>query len=112
MALSGPLGSGKTTFVKGIAMALGIGETITSPTFTIISEYEGKVPLYHMDLYRIHSAAEFEDTGGLELLSGGGISVIEWAEHAEALLPEHTIRVSFIVSDRNIRTITINGGEG
>lgn len=109
VALSGPLGSGKTTFVKGLARALGVKETITSPTFTIISEYQGNIPLYHMDLYRIDSAEEFENTGGGELLSGSGVSVIEWAEHAAEALPEDTLYISFSITPDGTRRITYNG---
>jgi len=86
-----------------------VAEEITSPTFTIISEYEGDLPLYHMDLYRISSAEELEDTGGVELLSAGGISVIEWAEHACEALPDDTIYVSFEIIGNEERRITIEG---
>lgn len=83
LLLDGTLGAGKTTFVKGLAKALNIDENITSPSFTIISEYLGDMPLYHMDLYRIDSVEEFEMIGPEEMLEGNGISVIEWAEKAE-----------------------------
>ena len=109
VALTGPLGSGKTTFVKGIARSLGITEDITSPTFTIISEYEGRLPLFHMDLYRISGEEELEDTGGVELMSGNGISVIEWAENAEETLPEDTIHVTFEIIGGEERKILIRG---
>jgi tRNA threonylcarbamoyladenosine biosynthesis protein TsaE len=106
--LSGTLGAGKTTLVKGIAQALDIEEEVTSPSFTIISEYEGSLPLYHMDLYRIESIREFEDLGSDEMLGGKGICVIEWSEKVESVLPPH-VRVHITVEDGTTRVIEIEG---
>ncbi|HOV63562.1 MAG TPA: tRNA (adenosine(37)-N6)-threonylcarbamoyltransferase complex ATPase subunit type 1 TsaE [Spirochaetia bacterium] len=108
VALSGTLGAGKTTLVKGIAQALDIEEEVTSPSFTIISEYEGSLPLYHMDLYRIESIREFEDLGSDEMLGGKGICVIEWSEKVESVLPPH-VRVHITVEDGTTRVIEIEG---
>ncbi len=109
ITLDGPLGAGKTTFVKGIARALGILEVVTSPSFTIISEYHGTIPLYHMDLYRIDSIEEFELIGPEEMIDGDGISVIEWAHKVKDFFPERTIMISIKIEDDRKRTITVEG---
>lgn len=89
-ALSGVLGAGKTAFTRGIARALGIDEQVTSPTYTIISEYEGpEARLFHIDAYRLSGEDDFIEAGGLEALEGG-VAVIEWSERIKALLPKHT----------------------
>lgn len=91
IALQGGLAVGKTTITKGIAQALFIDDVVTSPTFTLISEYEGSLPLYHMDVYRLDSVEDFIDLGIEELLYGGGVSVIEWSEKVMSELPVDTI---------------------
>lgn len=90
--LDGDLGTGKTTFTKGIAKGLGISETVSSPTFTIIKEYEGKYPLYHIDAYRLEYSEE--DLGFDEYFENGGITVIEWAQFIEEFLPETFLKIS------------------
>ena len=107
IALSGPLGAGKTVLVQGVAEFLGIRETVTSPTFTLISEYSGKLPLYHMDLYRLGSPEEFTWLGVEELINGPGITMIEWSERAEEELPERTIHVLITLRDDGGRDIEI-----
>ena len=87
VCLNGDLGTGKTAFTGGIAAALGIEGHITSPTFTIVNEYEGKLPLYHFDVYRIGDADEMFETGYDEYVSGNGVTVIEWAERIREILP-------------------------
>ncbi len=109
IALQGPLGSGKTTLVKGIARALGINEAVTSPSFTLISEYQGSVPLYHMDLYRIDDPEEFELLGAEELMYGRGITVIEWGEKIDELLPADSVSIEFRMEEDGSRHITIDG---
>ena len=109
VALEGPLGSGKTSFVKGIARSLGIREEVTSPSFTLISEYRGRMPLYHMDLYRIDSSEEFELLGAEELMYGGGVTVIEWAEKMSEYLPEKCISLVFHLLEGGDREIEIEG---
>jgi tRNA threonylcarbamoyladenosine biosynthesis protein TsaE len=113
VCLFGELGAGKTTFVKGVASALGIPEReITSASFTIIAEYTGTadgatVPFYHIDLYRLHGLAELDSTGIEEYIGRDGISVIEWAERLGAV--EGSISVTFTVIDGDRREITIEG---
>jgi tRNA threonylcarbamoyladenosine biosynthesis protein TsaE len=109
ISLSGPLGAGKTALVKGIAKGLGIKEEITSPTFTIVSIYEGDLPLYHVDLYRIHELNELYDIGLEEIMYNDGITAIEWPEIACSLLPEHTITVDIQIQKHGIRKIHIQG---
>lgn len=105
ICLDGELGSGKTIFTKGIANALGITETITSPTFTIIKEYEGELPLYHMDVYRLDG--ETDGVGIEEYFEKGGIVVIEWASTIKQILPKEYLHIKFKVIDENKRTLVI-----
>lgn len=112
IALQGDLGAGKTTLVKGIARGLNIEEEITSPTFVIISEYPGWLPLYHMDLYRISGIDEFLDLGAEELFYSGGITVIEWSERIRSILPPDCIRITITFdSDPAKRIISKEGME-
>ena len=111
IALKGNLAAGKTTITKGIALALGIESEITSPTYTIISEYMGRIPLYHMDMYRINGVEEFEMLGADEMIFGSGLSVIEWSERIEEYLPENHIIVDIQRQDDGTRLISIEGLE-
>ena len=106
IALQGTLAAGKTTITKGIARALGITEDITSPTFTLISVYEGRLPLYHMDVYRLEGSADFSDLGAEEMLYGNGICVIEWSEKIMDELPSRTIIIK-LSAENEKRTVTI-----
>ncbi|HSV57059.1 MAG TPA: tRNA (adenosine(37)-N6)-threonylcarbamoyltransferase complex ATPase subunit type 1 TsaE [Magnetospirillaceae bacterium] len=87
IALRGGLGMGKTTFAKGIAAGLGVEDEVTSPTYTLVFEYPGRIPLRHVDAYRLRSGQEFEDIGGRELMSPDGICIIEWSENVSDALP-------------------------
>jgi tRNA threonylcarbamoyladenosine biosynthesis protein TsaE len=111
LALSGELGSGKTCFTGGLARGLGIDEKyrITSPTFTLISEYQGRFKLYHFDVYRLNGYSEFEDLGYEEYFCSNGIVVIEWAEKIVKILPANTFFISFEYIDENRRKIIIKG---
>ncbi len=109
ISLRGSLGSGKTVFAKGLAQALHIQDPIVSPTFTLIQEYEGTLPLYHMDLYRIGSVDEFEMIGGEEFLYGDGVTLVEWSEKIAELLPDTTIFVDIRIMPNQDRVITIEG---
>jgi len=106
ICLDGELGSGKTVFTKGIANALGIEESITSPTFTIIKEYQsGEMPLYHMDVYRLDGNTE--GVGIEEYYTKGGIVIIEWAKTIKDILPEERLEIKFKVVDENRRMLVI-----
>jgi len=107
ISLRGSLGAGKTVIAKGIAQYLKIEDAIVSPTFTIIQEYDGTLPLYHMDLYRISGCDEFEMLGGEEMLYGKGVTLIEWSEKIEEMLPDNTIFVELIIEDNLDRLITL-----
>ena len=91
IALQGDLAAGKTTITKGIAEALDVKDEITSPTFCLISEYEGKMPLYHMDVYRLEGSEDFINLGVEDLIYGNGVSLIEWSEKIMDELPQKTI---------------------
>lgn len=108
LALHGELGSGKTCFVQGLASALGVRQAVTSPTFTLINEYAGRWPLYHIDLYRVHRAGDLASLGLDDYLEPDGITVIEWAERAADLLPESAIHLYFeTLPDPDTRSIAI-----
>ena len=91
VALVGDLGAGKTVFAKGVAAALGVEGEVTSPTFTLIQQYRGSLPLYHMDLYRLRDIREILDIGAEEFLYGDGVCLVEWAEKLENLLPARAV---------------------
>ena len=95
LALSGDLGAGKTTFVQGLALGLGIDAPVQSPTFIYLNQYSGSLPLYHFDLYRIKGASDFFALGFEEYFDQGGVCAIEWPERIESLLPERTLFISF-----------------
>lgn len=91
LALVGELGTGKTTLTKAIAAGLDISETVTSPTFTIVKEYNsGRLPLFHFDVYRLENGGELIEIGGEEYFDAGGICVIEWADKIAEILPDDT----------------------
>ena len=94
IALHGDLGAGKTCFIQGLAVAMGITDPITSPTYTLIGEYEGRMKLNHIDLYRLANSVEALGIGLEEYLESDGITAIEWAERAEEILPESMLHVS------------------
>ena len=107
IAMQGTLAAGKTTITKGIAKALGINETITSPTFCLISEYYGKMPLYHMDVYRLDGTEDFINLGVDDMLYGDGVCIIEWSEKIMDELPKNTIILRILPQDDNSRKIEI-----
>ena len=112
VALRGPLGVGKTCFIKGIARGLGVEEEITSPTYTIISEYEGVLrgqpaPIYHIDAYRLRGNDDFSAMGGEEIVFGEGISLIEWSERIPAFIPPEALRVDIEIKEDEERLIRI-----
>ncbi len=91
LTLEGDLGAGKTTFTKGIGKGLGVTKVVNSPTFTIIKEYEGNIPLFHMDAYRLEESDE--DLGFSEYFEGDGVTVVEWAKFIQDMLPKELLRV-------------------
>ena len=111
VAYSGGLGAGKTAFTRGLARGLGCTGRVTSPTFTIVNEYEGRLPLFHFDLYRLGSADELFDIGWEEYLDRGGVCAVEWSEQADGVLPEGTIRVALerCEEHEDWRRITVKG---
>lgn len=94
--LSGDLGVGKTVFTKGFAAGLGVTDTVNSPTFTIVQEYQGRLPFYHFDVYRIEEPEEMEEIGYEDYFYGGGVCMIEWAEQIKELLPAETVKVCIL----------------
>ena len=108
IAMQGTLAAGKTTITKGIAQALGITETITSPTFCLISEYPGTMPLYHMDVYRLDGTEDFINLGTDDMLYGDGVSIIEWSEKIMDELPKTTIILKITPQDDGSRLIEID----
>jgi len=93
VALYGELGAGKTCFVQGLVRGLDVVAHATSPTFVLVNEYRGRLPVHHVDAYRTTSLTELVDLGLLDLLGGDGVTLVEWADKAEPLLPERTVRV-------------------
>lgn len=109
VALVGNLGSGKTTFTKGVAKGLSVKEYeyVNSPTFVLIKEYKGKIPLYHFDLYRLDAVKDIEDLDADGYFFGKGITVIEWADKCKAFLPKRHIRIDFRIKGESEREITV-----
>ncbi len=92
-ALYGDLGAGKTCFVKGTAAALNVKQPVSSPTYTLINEYAGDLSIYHIDLYRLHSTEDILAIGLDEYIESQGLTILEWAERADGLLPAHTLHI-------------------
>lgn len=113
VCLNGDLGTGKTHFTKGVANGLGIEEQITSPTFTIVNEYDtGRLKLYHFDVYRVNDPDEILNIGFDEYIFGKGVSIIEWSDYIEELIPEEHISITIKKlpeKGNNFRTISIQG---
>ncbi|GHV67347.1 tRNA (adenosine(37)-N6)-threonylcarbamoyltransferase complex ATPase subunit type 1 TsaE [Spirochaetia bacterium] len=109
IALRGGLGAGKTCLVQGIARGLGITERITSPTYTIVSEYaaENSLPFYHIDAYRLEGDDDFSNLGGEEFLYGGGITAIEWSERIEGSIPAGALTIAIEILEDGKRRITV-----
>ncbi|MFT4416898.1 tRNA (adenosine(37)-N6)-threonylcarbamoyltransferase complex ATPase subunit type 1 TsaE [Fredinandcohnia humi] len=105
LTLEGDLGAGKTTFTKGLAKGLGITRTVNSPTFTIIKEYQGRLPLYHMDVYRLENSEE--DLGFDEYFDGEGVTVVEWAHLIKEQLPKNRLIISIKHIGDTMRKITV-----
>jgi len=110
IALRGGLGAGKTTFAKGLARGLGVEDEVTSPTYTIVSEYEGRLRLHHIDAYRLAGAQDFESAGAEELLSDAqGVCLIEWSERVQDALPPGTAVAELAVAEDGSRVLRLEG---
>lgn len=108
VALRGTLAAGKTTITKGIARGLGIDEDVTSPTFTLVSEYPGRLRLYHMDVYRIDSVDDFLNLGAEEMLYGDGVCVVEWSEKVASELPARAVTIRLETLPDGARRVDID----
>ncbi len=109
VALVGPLGSGKTHLVRAVAEGLGVADrrVVNSPTFVILQEYHGRLPVYHFDAYRLRDVADWFDLGGHEFTEGQGVCLIEWADRIEAALPAEYLRLTLTVTGPSSRTATL-----
>lgn len=112
VAYRGGLGMGKTAFTRGLARGLGCAGRVTSPTFTIVNEYDGATPLFHFDMYRLGSSDELFDIGWEDYLTRGGVCAVEWSERVDDAMPADTLWVNIARgTDESDRIITISGGE-
>lgn len=112
VAYRGGLGMGKTAFTRGLARGLGCAGRVTSPTFTIVNEYDGATPLFHFDMYRLGSSDELFDIGWEGYLTRGGVCAVEWSERVDDAMPADTLWVDIARgTDESDRIITISGGE-
>lgn len=111
IALTGSLGAGKTTLVKGLATGLGIGDTrkVRSASFLLIAEYKARIPIYHFDAYRLEGASEMYDLGCDEIFWGDGVSVVEWADRVEGCLPEDYLKISMFIEGPTARRVEVSG---
>lgn len=110
VALIGDLGAGKTCLTQGIAQGVGVyqDQTVNSPSYILINEYEGKIPIYHIDLYRLERLEDIVALGLEDYLEGDGICVIEWGDRMDELLPESHIQVTITAEDESTRAITVS----
>lgn len=111
VALMGELGAGKTQLIKGLATGAGVGKPtyVSSPSFTLINEYPGRVPFYHIDLFRLESQKEAEGLGLEDYLHAGGITAIEWADKIPSLLPEEMLSIHIVYTGKKTRSVEIIG---
>lgn len=109
LAFYGGLGAGKTAFIRGVARGLGVEGRVTSPTFTIVNEYPGRVPLFHFDMYRLGSSDELFEIGWEDYLARGGVCCVEWTENVEDAIPPEAVRVRIEKTGERERVIDIEG---
>jgi tRNA threonylcarbamoyladenosine biosynthesis protein TsaE len=107
VSLTGELGAGKTAFVQGAAKALGVDEPVTSPTFVLVRQYRGDMPIYHVDVYRLENLQEVHDLGFEDFLDPGGVVFVEWGDAIDALLPEGHLTVELSAEDDESRRLRI-----
>ncbi len=111
VAFEGDLGAGKTAFVRGLAKGLNCSDSVSSPTFAIVNEYDGSLPLFHFDMYRIETLGELYSVGFFEYLERGGVCAIEWSENIYSALPDESVFVAIEKIDENTRKITVKEGK-
>ncbi|MBQ1263461.1 MAG: tRNA (adenosine(37)-N6)-threonylcarbamoyltransferase complex ATPase subunit type 1 TsaE [Oscillospiraceae bacterium] len=111
VAFEGDLGAGKTAFVRGLARGLGCTDSVSSPTFAIVNEYDGALPLFHFDMYRIETLGELYSIGFFEYLERGGVLAIEWSENIYSALPDDSTFVVIEKIDETCRRITVKEGK-
>jgi tRNA threonylcarbamoyladenosine biosynthesis protein TsaE len=111
VALVGELGTGKTTLVKGIVLGLGVTDrrAVKSPTFSLVHIYEGRIPVYHFDAYRLVDAREMLDVGSDEMIHGNGVAIVEWADKVLGCLPEEYLKITLTAISENERNLEICG---
>lgn len=108
IALAGPLGAGKTHLVRAVAMGLGANPSeVSSPTFVLIQEYEGRLPIYHFDAYRLQSEGEFADLGVHEYFEGNGVCLVEWADKVAGCLPKELLTIKIVVTGPESRCLEL-----
>lgn len=109
LALVGPLGAGKTQFVKGLAAGLGVGDSrmVTSPTFVLVNEYSGRAPLYHLDAYRLDRDEDFDALGFAEMCESGAVVVVEWADRVRRAMPSNAVWIEFALAGDSARRLTM-----
>ena len=113
VAFTGTLGMGKTALTRGLARGLGYRGRVTSPTFTIVNEYDGRIPLFHFDMYRLKTSDELYDIGWDDYLERGGVCAVEWSERVADALPTDAVRVDIARGEADgSRVITVTGLEG
>lgn len=110
VALFGDLGVGKTAFTRGLTQGLKVCDRVTSPTFAIVNEYQGRLPVFHFDMYRLSSADELYDIGWEDYLKRGGVCIIEWSERIQDVLPEDAFYIDIEMIDATTRKISIDQG--
>ncbi len=110
LALFGEMGAGKTALTRGIARGLGVESGVSSPTFALVHEYRGRLPVYHFDMYRIEGWADLYSTGFFDYLGSGGVLIVEWSENIENALPEDAVRIHLRQGEtENQRILTLEG---
>jgi len=113
LRLNGPLGAGKTRLVQGLAASLGCtADFVASPTFTLVHEYDGPLPVFHVDAYRLRDSDEFQELGGEELMNLGGVLCVEWAERIADLLPSDSLAIQIDVTGETSRRFELSAEEG
>lgn len=111
IAFRGGLGAGKTTMTRGIALGMGLKDDVSSPTFALVNEYRGGLPLYHFDMYRVGGGLDLESTGFFDYLSDDCVIAVEWSENIENELPKGSVTVELIPLSQDERVIKITGDE-